>query len=244
LKIAIISDIHGNMTAVESVLPEIKDVDRIICLGDVAAVGPQPKETIAFLKRMKWPCVLGNADETLANSTQEDYSHLETSPETRRKMMTLDEWTAAQLDPSDKRFLAGFKHVVEARALNASFLCYHGSPQSNTEGILATTLDDEMAEIFAGRLATVYAGGHTHTQMIRKFGTSMVINPGSVGLPFYTDEAGRSKNPAWAEYAMITISSSGLRVELRRKRYNLRSLEKAVRRSGMPNPDWWLQDWL
>jgi len=244
LKTAIISDIHGNLTALECVLTVVEDADRIVCLGDVASVGPQPHETIAILAKKGWPMVMGNTDEALVNSTPEDYRRLEVSEEQRRRMVALDRWTAAELDDADRMFLAGFRPTVEARDGHTSFLCYHGSPRSNTEGILPTTADKRLARILAGRSATIYAGGHTHAQMVRKLGTSMVINPGSIGLPFFRDTLGRFKNPAWAEYAMVTSSSSELKVELRRRKYSRSSLERAARRSGLPDPDWWLADWV
>jgi predicted phosphodiesterase len=238
------SDIHGNLTALESVLPVIENADRIICLGDVAAVGPQPHETIALLRDKKWPCVMGNTDEALANSTHEDYKHLDLPRAERMKKVALDKWTAAQIDGADRKFLSGFKPTIVAKDGHNSFLCYHGSPRSNTEGILPTTSDEKLIRILAGHPATIYAGGHTHAQMIRSYGASMVINPGSIGLPIYKDEDGRFKNPAWAEYASVTSTSSGLNVELRRKRYSLCSLENVVRGCSLPDPDWWLADWM
>jgi putative phosphoesterase len=245
LKVAIISDIHGNLTALEAVLPAIQNkVDRTICLGDVAAVGPQPHETIAFLRKMKWPCVMGNTDESLANSVPEDYERLDESQEEKRKMMTLDRWTAAQLDDPDRRFLSGFERTINVKVRKASLVCYHGSPRSNTEGILSTTPDDRVAKILGDQSATIFAGGHTHVQMVRRLGGSMIINPGSVGLPFEKDSAGRFRNPARAEYSILTIEGQELGVELCRARYGLEELEKAVRRSGMPDPDWWLADWF
>jgi Calcineurin-like phosphoesterase superfamily domain len=117
LKIAIISDIHGNLTALDSVLPAIKDADRVICSGDVAAVGPQPHETVVFLRKKKWPYVMGNADETLASSTPEDYCRPEMPTEERKRMVALDSWTAAELENSDKKFLAGFKPTLESKRL-------------------------------------------------------------------------------------------------------------------------------
>jgi putative phosphoesterase len=244
LKIALISDVHGNLVALESVLPAIKQADRVICLGDVAAIGPQPKGTIAFLRKVKWPCVLGNADESIAKSQPEDYAHMKMQPEERARMITHDEWTTAELDASDRRFLSRFRPTIEVRAGSHSFLCYHGSPRSNTEQIHSSLSDDQLKEILAWKEANVYAGGHTHAQMVRKFGTSMVINPGSIGLPFYLDAAGKPKNPTWAEYAMLTSTSGDLRVELRRTRYDIRNLREAVKESGMPDPDWWMQDWV
>jgi predicted phosphodiesterase len=244
LKVAIISDIHGNLTALGAVLPAIKRFDRVICLGDIAAVGPQPRETIALLRKMKWPCVMGNTDESLANSILENYDRLDTPQEEKRRMMTLDRWTATQLGESDRRFLSGFERTITVKGRQASLLCYHGSPRSNREGILSTTPDDRVATILGNHSATIFAGGHTHVQMVRRLGGSIIMNPGSVGLPFEKDAAGKFRNPARAEYSIVTFNGQELSVELCRTAYDLAELEKAVRGSGMPNPDRWLADWF
>ena len=244
MKIAIISDIHGNLTALEAILPAIKEADHVVCLGDVALVGPQPREVIGVLRRSKWPCVLGNTDEELVKSTPGDYAKTDMPESERQKMMALDRWTISQLRGSERGILSRFKPTIEASAGTLSLLCYHGSPRSNTEGILPTLPEKQLADALAGRRADLYAGGHTHAQMVRRFGSSVVINPGSVGLPYYFDAAGAAKNPAWAEYAMVTVSGDDLKVEMRRTRYSLDALRDAVRGSGMPEPEWWLSDWV
>jgi hypothetical protein len=80
--------------------------------------------------------------------------------------------------------------------------------------------------------------------MIRRFGTSLIINPGSVGLPYFRKPDGSAVNPAWAEYAILTTSDDDLKVELRRKMYSRHDLKEAVMKSGMPDPYWWLKDWV
>ena len=242
MKVVIISDIHGNLVALQSILHGIREADRVVCLGDVAAVGPQPHETIAFFRRMRWPCVLGNADETLAKSERGTYVKM---PEgEKEKMVSLDRWTNSEIDATDREFLSRFKPIIEVRGGKHSLLCYHGSPRSNTEQILPTTPGEELARILEGRNARAYAGGHTHTQMVRTFGASLIINPGSVGLPFFRAADGRVINPVWAEYAILTSSGDDLKVELRREKYNKRELKEAVVGSGMPDPEWWLRDWI
>ncbi len=243
MKVAIISDIHGNLTALESILPAVKEADRVVCLGDVAATGPQPKETTRFLRSAKWPCVMGNTDERLASSQPEDFKRMKLPEEERLKMVALDKWTSAQLGQPEREFLSGFKPTIKMEERHNPIFCYHGSPRSNNEQILPTTPDAELTKILAGESAKIYAGGHTHVQMVRKLGGSLVINPGSVGLPYIFDEAGGAINPAWAEYAIITSSASDLHVDLRRSKYSLSSLKESVQKSGMPDPAWWMKDW-
>lgn len=246
MRVVIISDVHGNLLALEAVVSSVKDdeVDRTVCLGDVAAVGPQPKETISFLKKLGWPCVMGNADESLAKSISEDYAHMNAPREEKERMQALDKWTSTQLSKSDRRFLSTFKPTIIIGEGKNSVLCYHGSPRSNTEGILTTIDEEQLTKIIGERKAAVFAGGHTHAQMVRRFGPSMVINLGSVGLPFERGATRKVRNPTWAEYAIVTTQGQELRVELRRVKYSLADLTKAVRRSGMPDPDWWLSDWF
>ena len=235
------------MVALDAALSDLKEkgpVDHTVCLGDVAAVGPQPKEAIAFLRKMKWPCVMGNSDEALAKSTPEDYSHTDASKEEKDSMVRLDRWTAAQLDASDRQLLSSFKPTITIKTPSASILCYHGSPRSNREGILATTPDAQISEMLGEHDALIYAGGHTHVQMVRRLKGAIVINPGSIGLPYEKDTNGRFRNPTWAEYSIVTVEGQDLGVELCRTRYDLAILEKRVRASGLPEPDWWLDDWF
>jgi putative phosphoesterase len=243
LRIAVISDIHGNLTALKAILPAISQVDRVVCLGDVAAVGPQPRETITFLRKMKWPCVMGNADESLANSVLEDYKKSDAPQEEKSRLTALDRWTSAQLDLSDRDFLSRFRRTITIKDGKSSLLCYHGSPGSNTEEIPSTTPGDQLAKLLRNHRATIFAGGHTHAQMIRRLGSSIVMNPGSVGLPFEKDSTGKNVNPTRAEYSVVTLNGQNLGVELCWAAYEKVELEKAVRGSGMPNPDWWLADW-
>lgn len=245
MRVAIISDIHGNLTALQAVLPELKkEADRVVCLGDVAATGPQPHETIALLMRLKIPCVMGNADESIWKGSREGNSRTGMPEEDVRRLEALDAWTDSRVTESDKKYLATFQPTIRIRAANQSLLCYHGSPSSNTRGILAISSDDEVSSMLSGHDATVFAGGHTHSQMARPWKSSVVINPGSVGLPFVKGPNGKIRNPTWAEYAIVSLGAKGLKVELRRTSYNLPKLAGDVRKSGMPNPEWWLADWI
>ncbi len=244
MKIGIISDIHGNLTAFQAVLPALADADNVVCLGDVAATGPQPHETIALLKRLGWPCVMGNADESLLKRARENFGQMSGSEEDIRKMRALDRWTRSQITDSDKKHLSTFRPTIEIEVGESVLSCYHGSPRRNRETIFPTTPDEDLVRIFSHRKASIFAGGHTHSQMSLHWRNSLIINPGSVGLPFEKDPSGRARNPAWAEYAVVTLDGGELKVELGRVRYSLSKLSAIVRKSGMQDPDWWLADWF
>ena len=125
-----------------------------------------------------------------------------------------------------------------------SLVCFHGSPSSNRDEIRPTTSNEELARRLEGHKANVFAGGHTHAQTLRRFVRSLVINPGSVGLPFRIESSGKMRNPSMAEYAVVSHSDEALSVELVSVQYCLSELRRAVRNSGMPDPDWWLTDWV
>lgn len=88
------------------------------------------------------------------------------------------------------------------------------------------------------------AGGHTHTQMLRRYRDMLIVNPGSVGLPFeHTRVAGHTRNPPWAEYAVVSYVDGRLGVDLRRTPVDIRAVVRASLDSKMPHMGWWARDW-
>jgi predicted phosphodiesterase len=75
VRVAVISDIHGNLVAVKAAFSDIgrRKVDQIVCLGDVAATGPQPTEVVELLQRISCPCVMRNTDETLVKNSPREF---------------------------------------------------------------------------------------------------------------------------------------------------------------------------
>lgn len=240
MRIAIISDIHGNFVALDAALADIDraDVDRIVCLGDVAANGPQPRECISLLRDRKIPTVMGNTDEYLLKAEA-----FEATDERMKRIRDILQWSGIELTGNDRDFLTSFKPTLEfSLDPGDELLCFHGSPRSNEEVILATTPEKELGPLLGDAHASVMAGGHTHVQMLRRFRQSSIINPGSVGLPFEITEKGQ-RRPPWAEYAVVSGAPGDLDIKLRRINYNVELLANAVRASGMPHGEWWLSGW-
>jgi putative phosphoesterase len=241
MHIAIIADIHGNYVALDAVLADIEALrpERIVCLGDVAATGPQPRQVLERLRALSCPAVMGNADAWLL-----DPQPSETSDEDMRRFEAIDRWCAAQLAPDDLAYLRTFQPTAElSLGEGATLLCFHGSPLSNTDIIRAATPDDELERMLGGQHATVLAGGHTHTQMLRRYHDMILLNPGSVGLPYEQNPATGGRNPPWAEYAVVGWAAGKLSVELRRVPVDAAAIVRAARASAMPHADWWAQGW-
>src|SRR5260370_9626873 len=182
MRVALISDIHGNCVALEAVVAgsEGGGVGEVVCRGDVDATGPQPHAVIERLRATGCPVVMGNADVWLLNPQVS-----ETEDEATRQIEEIDLWCAAQLSENDLAYIRAFQSTVGVSLDHSTkLLCFHGSPRSNTEVIEATTSEDVLAEMFSGYYALVMAGGHTHVQMLRRYGEAFVLDPGRIGAPF------------------------------------------------------------
>jgi putative phosphoesterase len=241
MKLALIADIHGNVVALNAVLSDIaKDgVDKIICLGDVAN-GPQPLEVLKRVRELRCPIVMGNADGWLLGQFTP-----EPEGEIGKRILDMGNWCREQLSKSDLDFLKTFQptHSIQLDDMT-ELLCFHGSLRSYDEIIRSTTPDDELEPIFAGLGAQIYAGGHTHTPMLRRYKSSFLINPGSVGLPYYFDaETGLPRNLPKGEYALICAERGALSVDFHRVPFDAEEFAQAVLQSGMPHAEWFAGEW-
>ena len=242
MRVAIISDIHGNLVALETVLDALKaeHVDQIVCLGDVATFGPQPREVIAQLRGLDCPVVMGNMDAWLLNPRPHEVRDKDSY-----RITEVEFWSAHQLSPADMDYLRTFRPTVEiALGDDATLLCFHGSPRSNTDVIMSTTSEEELERMLSGYSATVMAGGHTHVQILRRHRDLIFINPGSVGLSFerarHTDQ---TRNSPWAEYGLVSWENGSLNIELRRVLFDVDVVIQAARDSGLPHLGWWVENW-
>jgi predicted phosphodiesterase len=214
MRIALISDIHGNHLALEQVLADARrsGADRVACLGDVATLGPRPGEVLRTLRELGCPCILGNHDAFLVEPD------LVAGYTSARVIVDAIDWCRAQLSSEDLAFVRTFApELVVPLAGGRRLHLFHGSPDSHTQDVLATTSDEELERLLGGRHADVMAGGHTHIQMLRQHRGTWVVNPGSVGMPFRRYVAGaRPEIMPYAEYAIVDDGGAAIGVELRR----------------------------
>jgi predicted phosphodiesterase len=236
MRIAIISDIHGNCVALEAALNDIKqaDVDQIVCLGDAVQGGPQPAEVVARLRELDCPIVMGNADDWLLTGFD---SGAENIPEERRvRMDKVREWQLTCLSEDDLDFIRAFKSTVQIRLNDErTLLCYHGSPKSFDHVILPQTSEEEARGYLEPQENKIYTGGHTHMQFIRHFGRTFHFNPGSVGVAYRHDQPDdHFRLDPWAEYALLSSRSGNLSLEFRRIPFDVQLLISIYKTSGRP----------
>jgi putative phosphoesterase len=245
MRVGLIADLHGNPVALDAVLAALDQeaIDQLVCLGDVAVFGPDPRGVIQRVRQLDCPVVMGNTDAWALDPAP----HLVRDADSHR-VNDIELWGAAQLDDEERAFLRSFQPTVELELGGGRrLLCYHGSPRSFHEGIFATTLDDQLAAAFEGCTATILAGGHTHAQMVRRYGDKLIVNPGSVGQPIEQVGAG-VRYPPWAEYAIVELLEGGegleaLAVELHRTPVDGGAIINLAYASGMPHADWWAGRW-
>lgn len=244
MRVALISDIHGNLAALQAVLADIAHtgVDQMVFLGDVATLGPQPKAVVDLLRTLHCPCVKGNHDAYTVNFPQflQD-NHAAWAKETIA-------WCVAQLSAADLTFLDSF-HATWQLELDPDkpemrLLCFHGSPQSYDDLLLAVTPAAEVDGLLAGQSAAVMAGGHTHVQMMRRHRQILLVNAGSVGLPMAEMPfTGEPRFLPYAEYALVEYQAGQLSVTLRQVAYDCEQTKAAALAYGLPYATAWVRRW-
>jgi predicted phosphodiesterase len=229
-RIALISDVHGNELALNAVLDDItrRGADQTVCLGDVATLGPRPVAVLERLQKLGCICVLGNHDEfMLEPRLVREYSKIPV-------LLDAVEWCRAKLSRDAMEFIRRFQGSCELPLddKNRLFL-FHGSPESNVVDLLATTPAEQLDAMLAGHRATVMAGGHTHIQMLRQHRGILIVNPGSVGIPFKEYVGGGPPVVLpYAEYATVEAVGGAVSVQLHRV-----PLEKAALRAAALSVD-------
>jgi predicted phosphodiesterase len=241
-RIALISDIHSNVVALRAVLEDIQRarVDQVICLGDVANLGPEPNLVIEILAGLGCPCIMGNHDEFLLEPALV-HSYASRSPQ----IVASVDWSRSKLSSSELDFIRGFERDREFDlGVTSKLYVFHGSPRSNVEGVLATTPPDTLDEMLAGASATVMAGGHTHIQMLRQHHGHLLVNPGSVGLAFkdYV-RLGSGTILGHAEYAVVEEAAGTIGVSLRRVPLDKDELRRTHMQSDHPLRDYLLSQY-
>lgn len=203
MKIAVISDIHGNLEALKAVMDDIEkeNCEKIFVLGDYAMAGPEPSLVIDwFFKKQLDPnfkMIQGNTDLMLADYDEELYENLKNKAPIMAEALKDD---AQNLNPIQKDFLKNLPIQIEVEEGGVRFLLVHGSPRRNNEDILPDTPLKEVENMLENVTANVVLCGHTHLPC--GFQTSKkqtVVNVGSVGRPF-------TENPKSC-YLKITVEN-------------------------------------
>jgi putative phosphoesterase len=240
MRIALISDIHGNLPALEAVLQRLDDetVDRIICLGDVA-VGPWPSETVKRVDTLDCATIVGNWDAWMLDGVPPCGDS-----EAGKKLLEMGSFWADQLDEDDRALMRRATPDLQVEIDGSRLVFFHGSPRSYNEPILPATTTEELTHMLLRLGAPITVLGHTHVQMVRRLPFTLIVNPGSVGLPFLEWPVAAARVARWAEYGILDYADDGqVSVELHRTPYDAQAVIDYTLASGVPHAEWWTACW-
>jgi predicted phosphodiesterase len=221
MKIALISDIHGNQIALEAVLADIQriGVDQIICLGDIANVGPRPSECVDIIRDLDCPVLQGNHELYLLGQLEAD--NWQTSP-----IWAGMRWAQAQLRSDQMDYIDHLPLTYEIGGNGrAPATFYHGSPLSQYRGIMPHHNDEAIAERMCGLDNTTLFCGHTHLPLYRPWSNSWLVNVGSVGMPI--------DGTPTAKYTIATQLKQEWHVSFRKIEYNVAAVMSEFEATGI-----------
>lgn len=185
MKIAVISDIHGNLRALKAVLKDIEDngIEKVYILGDLAFCGPEPNETVDYIREKLSGQVIiqGNTDEMILKATGEKDDIYTPKNDVMSSALF---YSQEVLSEANKEFLAGLRATHEEKFGDLKVLFVHGSPRRNDEGVTVNIKYSLLDEMMEGVEAKIVFCGHTHYPIIHQSSGRTVVNTGSVGRPF------------------------------------------------------------
>lgn len=226
MRIAILSDIHGNRTAFEAVLSDLRQTspDLILHGGDLVGSGSSSAEIVDRIRDLGWQGVAGNTDEILSDpETFEEFAGQR--PEMEALWAAIRETAAVERGTLGDNRIAWLRSLPKEQILD-NLALVHASPKSAWTSPVADAGNDELEAIYGplGRPVVVY--GHIHRPFIRRVGPVLVINTGSVSLSYDGDRR--------AAYLLLNGSSP----TIRRVEYDVEAEIAALAGSGLPHHDW------
>jgi predicted phosphodiesterase len=226
MRIAIVSDIHGNRTAFEAVLADLRNTspDLILHGGDLAASGANPVEIVDRIRDLGWPGVVGNTDEMLfMPEALEEFAN--SSPKLQPLFAAIQVMATATCEALGEERLAWLRGLPRIQ-IHGPIALVHASPESLWSAPLPTASDAELESVYGplGQPIAVYA--HIHQSYIRRFSGMIVANTGSVSLSYDGDRR--------AAYLLLDGSDP----TIRRVDYDMDRELEALSSCGLPHADW------
>jgi putative phosphoesterase len=219
MRVAMISDIHANLPALEAVLAdaEREAVEQVFCAGDLVGQGPHPNQVVSLIRKSGIPSILGNQEievRTLAKRAR---------PDPKRHML----WTCAVLKKKNREYLLGLPTDRTLEVGGVGVLIVHGSPHGTFDTMYPSLTSGTIRAWFpsGARRPEVLVGGHTHVPFVRTVDGMLVVNAGSVGRPFDGDPR--------ASWALLELEEGRARARIRRVRYPVEDTVRAMKRIGM-----------
>jgi putative phosphoesterase len=226
-RVAVITDIHGNLPALQAALGRIDElaIEDVYCGGDLVGYGPHPNEVCAVIGERAIPTIYGNYDYAIARDL-EDCGCAYVTRRDRELGQQSVAWTLANTDQASKHFMRGLPFDLHFPVGDQDVHLVHGSPRKVNEYLF----EDKPARLYE-RLAAaendqVLVFGHTHKPWIHTYGGVAFVNCGSVGKP-------KDGDPR-AAFAILEPSETGVRASIVRVPYDAEAVAREVEAAGLP----------
>lgn len=226
MRIAVVSDSHGNLTAFEAVLADLRRVspDLILHGGDLAHGGSSPAEIVDRIRDLGWQGVLGNTDEMLAMPEKlEEFAGQ--SPHLQPLFGVIREMAAATREPLGEERLMWLAALPRIQT-HGSMVLVHASPDSLWRAPAPEASDEELESTYAPLSHPLVVYCHIHRSFIRKVSVTTVVNTGSISLSYDGD--------CRASYLLV----DDLKPEIRRVHYDVDREIRALAACRFPHTDW------
>jgi diadenosine tetraphosphatase ApaH/serine/threonine PP2A family protein phosphatase len=219
--VVLMSDIHGNFTALETVARSLPRVDAVYVAGDLCFEGPEPERVVDALREWGWTAVMGNTDADL--STDDD-------PKRRAKRSARLDWTREMLGPERLAWLASLPFSVRHDSGPAArILVVHANPRDMNTHLDPDMCADDLAPFLDGVEEEIIAFGHLHIPYLRPVGRHVLADVSSVGHPKDGDRR--------AAYTLVRFDGERRSIEQVRVPYDIEETVRLLRESGMPAAD-------
>ncbi len=181
--IALLSDVHANLPALEAAVEDARrrGADEVLCAGDAVGYGPFPSGVCAFLRRNGIESIAGNYDRKALEAVDRP---AEVEAAMKPGKWRILDWTRSNLDSGAERFLRGLPDRISRKLPGGiELLVVHGSPLSDEDTVYPSVTAAGLAPKLGGARPGILACGHTHIPFARRVGGILVANCGSAGMP-------------------------------------------------------------
>lgn len=239
MRVAVLSDIHGNSLALQAVWEDLQrnSPDLVVCLGDHLWGSLEPGKVASFLMAHEVVCISGNQDQSILHPSAEDASG--------------QDFALLQSELSSQH-LEWLRNLPATLALEGMLLC-HGTPTSDTTYLLETVTstgarlasEEEVLQRLEGTTSPLVLCGHSHQARTVQAGPFLVVNPGSVGMPAYTDDLPHphpmESGSPHARYALLTLQANQWQIDHKQVVYDWQTASRKATRAGRYDRAQWLR---
>ncbi len=221
MRIAVLSDIHGNLLGLDACLADLASqggAEAIVAAGDLCLDGPKPKKVLQRLEEIGAACVRGNTDRYIA----EEGSNESFEPAERAQI----EWTRREIGEHWRSWLQGLPFALRIGEDDNQLLIVHANPKTDDEHLWPDADETVLQRLIGDERASTMAFGHLHLPYVRMWHGKLLVNVASAGLP-------KDGDPR-ACYAILTERNGGWEVKHRRVAFDTKRVATQLAACGIP----------